>query len=95
MNINVISIFPEIIDASLHGLTGKAFKDEKANLALYDLKKFSKSQYGSVDDSPYGGGEGMVISAEPLSDCIKKIPLFQEYFLSFRKMRFSTLWSFF
>ena len=44
MNINVISIFPEIIDASLHGLTGKAFKDEKANLALYDLKKFSKSQ---------------------------------------------------
>ena len=73
MNINVISIFPEIIDASLHGLTGKAFKDEKANLALYDLKKFSKSQYGSVDDSPYGGGEGMVISAEPLSDCIKKI----------------------
>ena len=34
MNINVISIFPEIIDASLHGLTGKAFKDEKANLTL-------------------------------------------------------------
>ena len=73
MNINVISVFPEIIEASMHGLTGKAFKDEKANLELFDLKKFSKTEYGSVDDSPYGGGEGMVISAEPLADCIKKI----------------------
>jgi len=73
MNINVISVFPEIIEASMHGLTGKAFKDKKANLELFDLKEFSKTEYGSVDDSPYGGGEGMVISAEPLADCIKKI----------------------
>ncbi len=73
MNINVISVFPEIIEASMHGLTGKAFKDKKAKLELFDLKKFSKTEYGSVDDSPYGGGEGMVISAEPLADCIKEI----------------------
>tara|TARA_B100000287_G_scaffold433876_1_gene496721 strand:- start:1292 stop:2035 length:744 start_codon:yes stop_codon:yes gene_type:complete len=73
MNINVISIFPEIIEASMHGLTGKALKNKKANLKLIDLKKFSKSEYGSVDDSPYGGGEGMVISAEPLANCIKEI----------------------
>ena len=73
MNINVISVFPEIIEASMHGLTGKAFKEKKASLELFDLKKFSKTEYGSVDDSPYGGGEGMVISAEPLTDCFKKI----------------------
>ena len=73
MNINVISVFPEIIEASMHGLTGKAFKDKKAKLELFDLKKFSKTEYGSVDDSPYGGGEGMIISAEPLADCIKEI----------------------
>lgn len=73
MNINVISVFPEIIEASMHGLTGKAFKEKKASLELFDLKKFSKTEYGSVDDSPYGGGEGMVISAEPLADCFKKI----------------------
>ena len=73
MNINVISVFPEIIEASMHGLTGKAFKEKKARLELFDSKKFSKTQYGSVDDSPYGGGEGMVISAEPLADCFKKI----------------------
>ena len=73
MNINVISVFPEIIESSMHGVTGKAFKDKKANLKLFDLKKFSKTEYGSVDDSPYGGGEGMVLSAEPLADCIKEI----------------------
>tara|TARA_A100001388_G_C28744716_1_gene488796 strand:+ start:550 stop:1272 length:723 start_codon:yes stop_codon:yes gene_type:complete len=73
MNINVVSVFPEIIKASMHGLTGKAFSEKKANLELFDLKKFSQKEYGSVDDSPYGGGEGMVISIEPLVDCIKEI----------------------
>ena len=39
MNINVVSVFPEIIKASMHGLTGKAFSEKKANLELFDLKK--------------------------------------------------------
>lgn len=44
MNINVISVFPEIIEASMHGLTGKAFKDKKAKLELFDLKKILKNR---------------------------------------------------
>lgn len=73
MKINVMSLFPEIIESSLKGLVGKAIDSKIADLNLLDLKDFSQNQYGSVDDSPYGGGEGMVISIEPLEACLSAI----------------------
>ena len=73
MNINVISIFPEILDSSFKGLTGKALEKNIAKLKLIDLKEFSNNEYGSIDDAPYGGGEGMVIGVEPLEKSLKTI----------------------
>ena len=73
MNINVIALFPEILQSSFKGLTGKAFKKNIAKLNLIDLKEFSNNDYGSVDDSPYGGGEGMVLGIEPLETSLKTI----------------------
>ncbi len=73
MNINVISIFPEILDSSSKGLTGKALEKNIAKLKLIDLKEFSNNDYGSIDDAPYGGGEGMVIGVEPLEKSLKTI----------------------
>ena len=52
MNINVISIFPEIIESSFKGLTGKALEKNIAELKLIDLKEFSNNDYGAVDDAP-------------------------------------------
>tara|TARA_Y100001958_G_scaffold105344_1_gene73602 strand:- start:160 stop:420 length:261 start_codon:yes stop_codon:yes gene_type:complete len=75
MNINVISLFPEIVDSTFKGVTGKALEHEIAKLNLIDLKKFSKNDYGSVDDAPYGGGEGMVIGIEPLEESLNTIHL--------------------
>ena len=73
MNINVISIFPEIIESSFKGLTGKALEKNIAELKLIDLKEFSNNGYGAVDDAPYGGGEGMVIGIEPLEKSLESI----------------------
>ena len=73
MNINVISIFPEILESSFRGLTGKALEKNIAKLKLIDLKEFSNNDYGSIDDAPYGGGEGMVIGVEPLEKSLKTI----------------------
>ena len=73
MNINVISIFPEILESSFRGLTGKAIEKNIAKLKLIDLKEFSNNEYGSIDDAPYGGGEGMVIGVEPLEKSLKTI----------------------
>ena len=73
MNINVISLFPEIIEASLKGLVGKAFEKKIVELELLDLKEYSHNEYGSVDDAPYGGGEGMVMAIKPLESCLNTI----------------------
>ena len=73
MNINIISIFPEILESSFRGLTGKALEKNIAKLKLIDLKEFSNNDYGSIDDAPYGGGEGMVIGVEPLEKSLKTI----------------------
>ena len=73
MNINVISIFPEILESSFKGLTGKAIEKNIANLKSIDLKEFSNTDYGSVDDAPYGGGEGMVIGIQPLEKSLETI----------------------
>ena len=73
MNINVISIFPEIIESSFKGLTGKALEKNIAELKLIDLKEFSNNGYGAIDDAPYGGGEGMVIGIEPLEKSLETI----------------------
>ena len=73
MNINVISIFPEILESSFKGLTGKALEKNIAKLKLIDLKEFSNNDYGSIDDAPYGGGEGMVMGVEPLEKSLKTI----------------------
>ena len=73
MNINVISLFPEIIESSLKGLVGKAFEKKIVKLDLLDLKEFSQNEYGSVDDAPYGGGEGMIMAIEPLESCLNTI----------------------
>tara|TARA_X000001036_G_scaffold19080_1_gene16031 strand:+ start:568 stop:1290 length:723 start_codon:yes stop_codon:yes gene_type:complete len=73
MNINIISLFPEIIESSLKGLTGKAITKNFAELTLINLKEFSTNTYGSVDDTPYGGGEGMLIGIEPLEKSLHSI----------------------
>ena len=75
MNINVISLFPELVESSFKGLTGKALRHKIAELNLINLKQFSKNDYGSVDDAPYGGGEGMVIGIEPLVESLNTIQL--------------------
>ena len=73
MNINVISVFPEILESSFKGLTGKAIENNIAKLKLIDLKEFSNNDYGSIDDAPYGGGEGMVLGIEPLEKSLNTI----------------------
>tara|TARA_B100000674_G_C37743018_1_gene869813 strand:+ start:94 stop:837 length:744 start_codon:yes stop_codon:yes gene_type:complete len=73
MKINIISIFPEIFESLKYGVVGKALSKKLISLNHIDLKKFSTNNYGSIDDTPYGGGEGMVLSAEPLYSALKEI----------------------
>jgi len=64
---NVITIFPEMFCAITdYGIIGKAIKKKIINITFLNPRNFSKNKYKSIDDRPYGGGPGMLMSAEPL-----------------------------
>ena len=71
---NVITIFPEMITASLQeGLVGQAFAKGKAQLEVVSPRDFTEDQHRTVDDRPFGGGDGMVFLAEPLSRALESL----------------------
>ena len=74
MNINIITLFPEIFLALNSGLLGQAIERKDIVINIVNLRDYSMNEYGQVDDKPYGGGEGMVLMAEPLERSIQSIP---------------------
>lgn len=74
MTFHIITIFPEAFASYFQvGILSRAIKEEKINLEVYDLREFTKNKHRKVDDEPYGGGPGMVMSVEPIHNCITHI----------------------
>ena len=72
MRFDVISLFPEMFDAiSKHGITSRALDKNIYVLNVMNPREFTVDNHKTVDDRPYGGGPGMVMLAEPLSQAIK------------------------
>lgn len=68
---DVITLFPEMFNAiTQHGVTSKANKNDIFQLHIWNPRDFTKNIHRTVDDSPYGGGPGMVMQAQPLEDAI-------------------------
>ena len=74
MNINIITLFPEIFEALKYGLLGQAIDREDIRINIINLRNYQLNKHGQVDDKPYGGGEGMVLMAEPLVKSLNDIP---------------------
>ncbi|MDX6276113.1 MAG: tRNA (guanine37-N1)-methyltransferase [Nocardioidaceae bacterium] len=70
MRIDVVSIFPAYLDALQLSLTGKAQSAGLLKVAAHDLREFTHDKHRSVDDTPYGGGAGMVMKAEPWGEAL-------------------------
>lgn len=74
MILSVVSIFPGIIESFLrYGLLEKAIEKEIIMVDVYDLRTFSDNKHHKVDDRPFGGGAGMVMTPQPLFDAINFI----------------------
>ena len=73
MRIDVVSIFPEYLAALDLSLIGKARQDGLLNLNVHDLRDFTTDRHRTVDDTPYGGGAGMVMKAEPWAQALASV----------------------
>jgi len=71
---HVISLFPEMFSpASLCGVTGKAVEQGLVGLTAYQLRDFTGGSIHPVDDSPYGGGPGMLMKPEPVFAAVEQV----------------------
>jgi tRNA (guanine37-N1)-methyltransferase len=73
VRIDVVSIFPSYLDALQLSLAGKAQSSGLLQIATHDLRDFAHDRHRSVDDTPYGGGAGMVMKAEPWGEALDAI----------------------
>ncbi len=74
MRFDILTIFPKIIDSYVNESILKRGQEKKLiTIKAHDIRKFSKDKHRKVDDRPYGGGAGMVMSAQPILDAIQKL----------------------
>lgn len=73
MRLDVISIFPEYLAPLRLSLVGKAIEDGLIDLQVHDLRSWTHDKHHTVDDSPYGGGPGMVMKPEPWGEALDEI----------------------
>ena len=73
MRIDVVTIFPEYLDPLRQSLPGKAIESGIVDLEVHDLRRWAHDVHRSVDDSPYGGGPGMVMKAPVWGEALDEI----------------------
>ena len=74
MIIEILTLFPEFYASILNrSIISRALKRGIVKVNLHDLRKFSSNKHNKVDDTPYGGGEGMVLQFPPIYDAIMKL----------------------
>lgn len=73
MKITAITIFPEYFAPLSLSLIGKAIENNQISFTAIDLREFAEGNHRSVDDTPYGGGAGMVMSPIPWGEAIDKV----------------------
>lgn len=74
MNFHIITIFPEIFDSYINESIIKLAQEKKhINIDIYNLRDWTEDKHKTVDDTPYGGGAGMLMKIEPLYKAVKQI----------------------
>ena len=74
MKADIVTIFPDFFSGPLnHGITRRAAEMGLVKIAVHDLREFTHDRHRTVDDRPFGGGEGMVLKPEPIFDCLERL----------------------
>ena len=74
MKIDIMTLFPEMCETVLsESIIGRARRAGKVEIACHNIRDFSGNKHNKVDDTPYGGGMGMVMSAAPIYNCFMSL----------------------
>ena len=74
MRFDILTIFPKFFSGPLdHGILSRAIATGAVEVAMHDLRDFTHDRHRTVDDRPFGGGEGMVLKAQPIFECIESL----------------------
>ena len=75
MRFDLITIFPEFFDGPLdYGIVRRAREGGLLEVAVHDLRNFTHDRHRTVDDRPFGGGEGMVLKPEAIFEAVESLP---------------------
>jgi tRNA (guanine37-N1)-methyltransferase len=76
MKADIVTIFPDFFRGPLdYGITRRAQEMGLVKIQVHDLREFTHDRHRTVDDRPFGGGEGMVLKPEPLFECLESMDL--------------------
>ena len=74
MRIDIMTLFPEMCETVMsESIIGRARKAGKVEIVCTNIRDFAMNKHNKVDDSPYGGGMGMIMQAAPIYDCFKSL----------------------
>ncbi len=79
MKIDILTVFPEMFESVLGtSILARAITKELIQVELHDIRPFSDMKHKNTDDYPFGGGAGMLMTSQPIADCIKSITASKE-----------------
>ena len=74
MKIDILTLFPEMFDSfKSESIIKRAIEDKKVEINTCNFRDFSKNKHKKVDDTPYGGGAGMVLMCQPIFDAVESL----------------------
>ncbi len=76
MRVDILTIFPEFFTSSLqYGVLSRAIREQRVTIRTSDLRDFTSDRHRTVDDRPFGGGEGMVLKPEPIGAALTALEI--------------------
>ena len=80
MRIDILTVLPNLLDSPFsNSILQRAIDKGIAEVHIHDIRKFSLDKHHKVDDYQYGGGAGMVLTCQPLADCIESLTQQRSY----------------
>ena len=74
MKIDILTLFPEMFNGVFNeSIIKRAISNNKVEINLHNFRDFTEDPHGKVDDTPYGGGAGMVLMPQPIFDCVNSL----------------------